>query len=253
MYQIGEVAQQAKVTIRLLHHYDEIGLLVPSGRSEAGYRLYARTDVERLQQILFYRALEFPLEQIQRLMNDPGFDRHTALLQQRELLTRRAQDLSALLDLINLSLIDAELPEEQRTMSTKAMLEVFPEMKEEYQHEAEQRWGSTDAWKQSAKRHDSYTKADWKLMKAEMQQVQEQLETVFNAGKAPASPEAIAAVEASRLLIDRWHYTCSKEFHVTLTAGTSSDERFVRNIDKNCPGLAVFIHEAAKANFVASK
>ena len=72
MHKIGEVAELAKVSIRLLRHYDEIGLLVPSGRSEAGYRLYAREDLQRLQQILFYRTLEFPLEEIQKLMTLPA-------------------------------------------------------------------------------------------------------------------------------------------------------------------------------------
>jgi DNA-binding transcriptional MerR regulator len=86
MHQIGQVAELAKVSTRLLRHYDEIGLLVASGRSEAGYRLYSHTDLGRLQSILFYRALEFPLDAIRRLMTAPGFDRHAALLHQRELL-----------------------------------------------------------------------------------------------------------------------------------------------------------------------
>jgi DNA-binding transcriptional MerR regulator len=68
MHTIGEVAELGKVTTRLLRHYDEIGLLIPSGRSEAGYRLYSRADLERLQLILFYRALEFPLDAIRRLL-----------------------------------------------------------------------------------------------------------------------------------------------------------------------------------------
>ena len=76
MYQIGEAAELGKVSPRLLRHYDEIGLLVPSSRSGAGYRLYSHADLERLQLILFYRALEFPLDTIRRLITGPGFDRH---------------------------------------------------------------------------------------------------------------------------------------------------------------------------------
>lgn len=248
MYQIGEVAKLARVTVRQLHHYDEIGLLAPSARSEAGYRLYTDADLERLQQILFYRALEFPLEEIARIMNDPDFDRQGALLQQRELLAARAQQLAALLDLIDKTITEARLPKERRTMNNKTMFEVFPDMKPEYLEEAEQRWGDTDAWQQSARQAANYTKADWEKMKQEMEAVQVGLENVFTAGYSPDSRKAIEAVEAARLLIQRWHYDCSRQFHASLTAMTSNDERFIKNIDRKCPGLAAFIHEAAKAN-----
>ncbi len=253
MHKIGEVAELAKVSIRLLRHYDQIGLLVPSGRSEAGYRLYSREDLQRLQQILFYRTLEFPLEEILKLMTSPAFDRHAALLQQRELIGRRAQELGAVLDLIDKTIaeIDPTRGREEQTMSNKEMFEVFPDMKQEYLDEARERWGNTDAWKQSAERSRKYTKADWERMKQEMGNVYGQLEKVFRAGKKPDSPEAIAAVDAIRLLIDRWHYNCSKEFHANLTAMTSSDERFVRNIDRNCPGLAAYMRDAAEANLAA--
>lgn len=250
MYQIGEVANLARVSIRLLRHYDDIGLLVPSGRSEAGYRLYRRSDLERLQQILFYRALEFPLQDIQRLMNAPGFDRHAALLQQRELLARRSTELEQLLGLIDRTLAELQLDEDQR-MSKEAMFEVFPELDPEHVAEAEQRWGDTSAWQESARRAARYTKADWERLKQEQQAVDAALAQVFRAGKAADSPEALAAVEAARELIQRWHYDCSREFHVRLTAMTSSDERFVRNIDRDCPGLAAFIHAAAQANLAS--
>lgn len=249
MYQIGEVATLAKVSIRLLRHYDEIGLLAPSGRSEAGYRLYAHGDLQRLQQILFYRTLEFPLEEIKRLMTAPGFDRHAALLQQRELIRRKAQELGAVLDLLEQTIAGIDPSgQEKNTMSTKAMFEVFPDMKQEYQDEAQERWGNTDAWKQSAARWSKYTRADMERMKQEMAQVFGQLEKVFAAGTRPDAPAAIAAIEAQRLLSDKWFYDCPKELHVKGTEWVARDERYVRNIDKNCPGLAAWMHQAAKAN-----
>ena len=252
MYQIGEVATLAKVSIRLLRHYDEIGLLVPSGRSEAGYRLYAHGDLQRLQQILFYRTLEFPLEEIKRLMTAPGFDRYAALLQQRELIRRKAQELGAVLYLLEQTIADIDPSgQEKNTMSTQQMFEVFPDMKQEYQDEAQERWGNTDAWKQSAARWSKYTKADMEHMKQEMAQVFGQLEKVFAAGTRPDAPAAIAAIEAQRLMSDKWFYDCPKELHVKGTEWTSNDERYVRNIDKNCPGLAAWMHQAAKANLAA--
>ncbi len=248
MHKIGEVAELAKVSIRLLRHYDEIGLLVPSGRSEAGYRLYARADLERLQVILFYRSLEFPLEEIQQLMTAPGFDRHAALLQQRELLRRKAVHLDGLLGLIDRTLAAINDTDEDTRMSTQAMFEVFPEIKQEDIDEAEKRWGDTDPWKQSAERSRKYRKEDWERLKTEAAAVNAQVEAVFNAGKTPDSADAIAAVDAARLLINKWHFDCSKAFHVNLTSMTSNDERYVRNIDANCPGLAAWMHLAAKAN-----
>jgi DNA-binding transcriptional MerR regulator len=252
MHKIGEVAELAKVSIRLLRHYDEIGLLVPSGRSDAGYRLYSRTDLERLQAILFYRTLEFPLEEIRNLMTAPGFDRQAYLLQQRELIRGKAARLSDLLDLIDRTLaeFDNDIDEDKR-MSTQAMFEVFPELKQEDIDEAEQRWGNTDAWKQSAERSRKYGKEDWQRLKTEAAAINARLEAVFAAGHAPASPEALAAIDAARLLIQRWHYDCSKEFHVRLTEMTSTDERYLKNIDANYPGLAAWMAAAAKANLAA--
>ena len=253
MHKIGEVAALAKVSIRLLRHYDEIGLLEPSGRSEGGYRLYSHQDLQRLQQILFYRTLEFPLGEIQILMSAPDFDRHAVLLQQREMIGRRAQELGALLELIDKTIaeIDPKTGQERQSMSNKEMFEVFPDMKQEYQDEAQERWGNTAAWKQSAERFKKYRKADMERMKQEMAQVYGRLEKVFAAGTKPDAPEAIAAIEAARLMSDKWFYDTSKEMHVKGTEFTSNDERFVRNIDKNCPGLAAWMHQAAKANLAA--
>ena len=253
MHQIGEVAELAKVSTRLLRHYDEIGLLVPSGRSEAGYRLYSHADLERLQSILFYRALEFPLDAIRRLMTAPGFDRHAALLHQRELLQQQAAHLGDLLALIDKTIndIDPETGREKHPMNTKEMFEVFPDMKQEHQDEAQERWGNTEAWKQSAERWSQYTKTDMERMKSEMTQAYGRLENLFASGTRPDAPEALMAIEAMRLLSDKWFYDTSKEMHVKGTEFVSRDERFVRNIDKNCPGLAAWIHQAAKANLAA--
>ncbi|MES2603449.1 MAG: MerR family transcriptional regulator [Pseudomonadota bacterium] len=255
-YQIGEVATLAKVSIRTLHHYDAIGLLVPSLRSDAGYRYYSDSDLQKLQLIRFYRTLEFSLADIKDILTSPDFSREGALLHQRELLRARASELAAVLALIDNtldSLISKEDGAQETTMSNKlsntAMFEVFPEMDEAIQEEAEQRWGNSEAWKQSAKRTSKYTKADWQRLKEEMASAYGEAERVFSAGHAADSVEGMACAEAARLLIDRWFYDCSREFHATLTAGTSGDPRFVANIDRNCSGLAVWLHQASLANY----
>ncbi len=248
-YQIGEVARLAKLSIRMLRHYDEIGLLTPSGRTEAGYRLYSRADLQRLQQILFYRTLDFPLDAIAEFMTAPDFNEHNSLLQQRELLRRKAADLGGILRLIDEAIARHETTEEEtKTMKAEELFEVFPEVQQEHLDEAKARWGESSAWQQSAQRMKTYNKNDLERMKLEMQEVQTRLEQVFTAGHAPDSVPALAAVDAARLHIHKWFYDCTLQFHVNLTAMTSMDERFVTNIDKHCAGLARFIHEAAKAN-----
>src|SRR5919199_1937896 len=168
-YSVGQVANLAGVTIRMLHHYDEIGLLSPSGRSVAGYRIYEESDLERLQQILFYRELGFTLKEISIIVNDPYTDALGHLRRQRKLLTERIKRLSAMVDAIDYEMeartMDIPLTPEER-------LEVFGEFRpENYAEEAEQRWGETEAYKESQRNVSSYEKEDWQRLKAEEEEV----------------------------------------------------------------------------------
>ncbi len=246
-YQIGEVAKLAKVSIRTLHHYDEIGLLVPSLRSTAGYRFYSSEDLHKLQVIRFYRTLEFTLSDINTLLSASDFDREAILLQQRELLRARASELDCALALMENTLAALRDPQEN-PMSNQAMFEVFPDLDEAVQKEAEQRWGNTEGWKQSAQRASKYSKADWLRMKQEMASTYTEAERVFTTGAKPDSREAMACAEADRLMIQRWFYDCSLQMHAKVKEGTSQDPRFIANIDRNCAGLAAWLHLASVAN-----
>ena len=149
-YTVGRVADLSGVTIRTLHHYDEVGLLSPGGRSAAGYRIYEDRDLERLQRILFYRELGFTLGEISTIVDDPRTDTLGHLRRQRGLLNERIEHLSAMVDAI-----DYEM--EARTMeiplTPEERLEVFGEFRpEDYAEEAEERWGGTDAYKESQRR-----------------------------------------------------------------------------------------------------
>ena len=101
---VGEVARLAHVSVRTLHHYDRIGLLRPSGRTEAGYRLYTAGDLERLQTVLLYKELGFGLGAIRDLLAEPGFDRREALRAQRAQLARRSGRIDAMLALVDRTL-----------------------------------------------------------------------------------------------------------------------------------------------------
>ncbi len=245
-YSVGRVAALSGVTIRTLHHYDEIGLLSPGGRSAAGYRVYEEADLERLQRILFYRELGFTLKEISTIVDDPGTDAMGHLRRQRGLLVARIERLGAMVDAIDYEMeartMDIRLTPEER-------FEVFGEFRpEDHAEEAERRWGETEAYKESNRRVSRYGKEDWLRLKSEAEEVQARLAAAFEAGLAPDSEEAMAAAEAHRQHISRWFYECAYEVHRGLAEMYVTDERFRSHYDTQTPGLAAFIREAADAN-----
>ena len=135
---ISDVAKLTGVTVRTLHYYDEIGLLKPSEVTEAGYRVYNDTDLEVLQQILFFRELDFPLEDIRNIMQNPAYEKERALRKQKELLLQKRSRLDSLI-----SLVDKTLKGEQDMSFRQFDTTKIEEMKKQYAEEAKQRWGST--------------------------------------------------------------------------------------------------------------
>jgi MerR family transcriptional regulator, thiopeptide resistance regulator len=243
---VGRVAELSGVTIRTLHHYDEIGLLSPGGRSAAGYRLYEDSDLERLRRIMFYRELGFTLDEISTIIDDPDTDAAGHLRRQRGLLVERIERLNAMVDAINYEMeartMDIRLTPEER-------FEVFGEFRsEDHAEEAERRWGETEAFKESNRRVSRYKKEDWQQLKSEEEEIRARLAAAFEAGLAPDSEEAMAAAESHRQHISRWFYECTYEIHRGLTEMYVSDERFRSNYDTQTPGLAKFIRDAAHAN-----
>jgi MerR family transcriptional regulator, thiopeptide resistance regulator len=245
-YSVGQVAGSAGVTIRTLHHYDEIRLLSPSGRSAAGYRIYEEADLERLQRILFYRELGFTLDEIAAIMDDPRTDAVGHLRRQRGLLIERIERLRTMV-----AAIDHEMEAQKMgiQLTPEERFEVFGDFRpEDYAEEAEQRWGGTEAYRQSQRRVAAYTKEDWQRIKAEEEEVRANLAAAFAAGLAPESDEAMAAAEAHRQHISRWFYECSYDIHRGLTDMYVNDDRFRAHYDALAPGLARFIKESAHAN-----
>jgi len=245
-YSVGRVASLGGVTIRTLHHYDEIGLLSPSGRSGAGYRIYEEPDLERLQQILFYRELGFALEEIAAIVDDPLTDAVGHLRRQRRLLTERIERLRKMVAAID---YEMEAREMDIKLTPEERLEIFGDfVPEDHTEEAEQRWGGTAAYRQSQRHVSNYTKEDWLKIKSEHGEVAANLAPLFESGVAPESEEAMAAAEAHRQHISRWYYDCSYEIHRGLGEMYVSDERFRANYDVLAPGLSEFIRDVARAN-----
>jgi len=244
---IGAIARLAGISIRTLHHYDEIGLLAPGGRSEAGYRLYEDADLERLQQILLLRELGFGLEEIARVLDDPGYDRTEALRQQRDQLERTRARIDRLIAAVDGAIAAAE---EGRTMTPEESLEVFGDFDpSEYEDEVKERWGDTDAYKESARRTKSYTKADWQQIGAESDAINQAFIALMDAGVPATSAEAKAVAERHRGHISKWFYPCSPEIHAGLGAMYVADARFTKNIDKAREGLAKYMSEAIAARW----
>lgn len=196
---VGEVAQRFGITVRTLHHYDDIGLLTPSRRGASGYRVYTPADLTRLSQIIVYRRLEFPLEEIASLL-DEG-DEVSHLIRQRERVMTQLDEMKALVEAIDQALEKAMT---NTPMTDDDMRELFGDGFDDYQAEAEEKWGETPEWKESQRRAKSYGKEDWVQIKAEGEAVEKALSDAFRAGLPPDSVEAMDAAEQHRRHVNRW-------------------------------------------------
>jgi DNA-binding transcriptional MerR regulator len=248
-FTVGAVARLAGVTVRTLHHYDEIGLLKASGRSDAGYRRYADADLDRLQRILFYRELGFGLDQIRDVMTDGNADAVVHLRRQHAMLLDRIGRLERMANAVEKAM-------EARTMginlTPEERFEVFGDFNpDDHAAEVEERWGGTDAYRESARRTSRYTKADWERIKAQGQAAIEQVVAAMTAGQPADSTEAMDGAEAHRRQIDDAFYACSYELHVGLAEMYLADARFTATYENIAPGLAQYLHDAIKANATA--
>ncbi|MET8830079.1 MerR family transcriptional regulator [Streptomyces sp. NPDC004610] len=245
-YSVGQVAGFAGVTVRTLHHYDDIGLLAPSERSHAGHRRYSDADLDRLQQILFYRELGFPLDEVAALLDDPDADPQAHLRRQHELLTARIDKLRQMAAAVEHAM-------EARSMginlTPEEKFEVFGDFDpDQYEEEVQQRWGDTDAYRESQRRAASYTKEDWKRLTEEFDAIHRRMADLMTAGTPADAPEAMDAAEEHRRFISGAHYECSHEMHVCLGEMYVSDQRFTANYDKIRTGLAAYLRDAITAN-----
>ncbi|GIG57903.1 HTH-type transcriptional activator TipA [Longispora fulva] len=245
-YSVGQVAKYADVTVRTLHHYDEIGLLSPSGRSSAGYRRYDDSDLERLQSLLFYRELGFPLEEIAAILGDPDADATAHLRRQRELLLSRIGRLQDMVAAVEFAM---EARQVGITLTPEERFEVFGNHDPaEHEVEAERRWGGTDAFRESARRTRSYTKEDWLVIKGQAASINQRLALAMTSGIPADDPQATDLAEEHRQHITRWYYDCTYEIHRGLAEMYVADPRFTATIDADGEGLAVYVRAAILAN-----
>jgi DNA-binding transcriptional MerR regulator len=243
MRTVSEVAELTGVTVRTLHHYDELGLLCPSARSEAGYRLYSYDDLARLREILIWRRLGFSLNEIRSLLDDPGHDRLAALERQRDLVEAEIDRLGALAVAVQ-EAIDAELSGTR--LEETNMFEGFDPS--EYEDEARERWGHTEAYQESARRTRGYGRAEWDAIRREGAEIVDELVALMRAGEPATGAAARALAERHREHLSRWFYPCSPQMHRGLAEMYVADERFRRNYEREAEGLATYLHDAIVAN-----
>lgn len=242
---VGQVAEEFGVTVRTLHHYDAIGLVVPSARTHAGYRLYTEADLARLATVVTYRRLDLPLDEVKGLLDGDGTPAEH-LRRQRDVVVSRLGELEELVTAIDRAL-EREMNEQPAT--TEDLKEMFGDgFGEEYQDEAQERWGDTDAWKQSARRTAEYTKADWEAVKAEQDAVNAAFVAALGSGAPATSEAAMDAAEAHRAQIERWFYDLDHAFHRNLGDMYVTDPRFTKTYDDQAPGLAQYVRDAIHAN-----
>jgi DNA-binding transcriptional MerR regulator len=245
---VGELARLAGVTVRTLHHYDRIGLVRPSERTAAGYRSYDVHDLDRLQQVLLYRELGFPLEEVATLLDDPDADPAAHLRRQHRLLRERLERTQAMV-----AAVEKEMEARQMgiSLTPEERFEVFGEHDpSQYDGEVEERWGETEAYAESKRRTTAMSKDDWLRVKAEGDDVERRFAAALATGVAADSAGAMDLAEEHRQQISRNFYDCSPEMHAGLGRMYVEDPRFTAHYEQIAPGLAQYISTAVQANAV---
>lgn len=243
---IGQVAALTGLTVRALHHYDAIGLVSPTYRSAAGYRLYAEADLQRLQHVLLFRELGFTLDAVRDLVDAPAERRRDALLAQREVLERQRRHADAVLRAVDATLqsIITETP-----MDNEQRFDGFAQFQNgEYAEEAERRWGDTDAWKTSQQRTGGYSREAWTRIQSEADAITLEFLDAMRRGDGTDSVDAMALAERHREHIERHFYPCSHAMHANVAALYITDPRFQAHYDKHADGLAAYIEAAVRTN-----
>lgn len=235
MMTVNEVSKLTGVSIRTLQYYDKIGLLHPTQKTEAGYRLYDDEALETLQQILLFRELQFPLKDIKQIISSPGFDRSKALAQQIELLTLKKEHIENLIDLAKGIKFVGVRQLKFDAFDTKKI--------DEYAARAKASWGTTPAYKEFEEKSKGRTK------KEDLDITQGMIDIFAEFGAIrdtdPASEEAQALVKKLQDYITQYFYTCTNEILRGLGKMYAGGGDFTANINNyGGEGTAEFAHRA---------
>ena len=232
--QIKEFAELTGVSVRTLHYYDEIGLLQPAHVDrDTGYRFYDEASLLRMQEILFYRELDFSLKSIEEILTSPNYDKAKALKEQQQLLILKKERLERLICAID------------GAMKGENVMNAFDNSEfESHKAEAQQRWGKTDAYKEHSEKTKNYAKDKWNSLAGDMDLIFREFALCMKNGCASTSPEAQSLVKKLQSHITENYYTCTKQILSGLGQMYVADDRFRQNIDKHADGTAAFVCDA---------
>jgi len=235
---VNEVAKLVGISVRTLHHYDEIGLLIPDQLTESGYRIYSERNLEQLQQILFFRELGFPLKKIKEIVTSPDFNRLEALRLHEQMLLEKKKHIDMLLGTVAKTIQHAK---GEVQMSHKEKFQGFDFSSNPYEQEARERWGDKAVDESNAKAEQMKKDGQMEKFQEDMNQLYAKLAELRHTD--PASEDAQAAIgEWYRMLGQMGSY--SPEAFKGLGQMYVDDHRFTKNIDKFGEGLAVFMRDA---------
>lgn len=235
MMTVNEVSKLTGISVRTLQYYDNIGLLKPSGYTESGYRLYDDTALERLQQVLLFKELEFPLKEIKEIIDAPDFDRNKALQQQIELLTMKKEHLENLIDFARGLKLLGVRKVDFKAFDTKKI--------DEYAKRAKEQWGKTPEYKEFEKKTQNMSTEEELAMVDEFMQIFAEFGKMMSL--EPSDEKVQAQVKNLQDYITEHFYTCTKEILNGLGKMYSAGGEFTENIDKaGGPGTAAFTAEA---------
>lgn len=231
-----EVAKLTGTTIRTLQYYDKIGLLSPKKDEQNGYREYDHSDLLILQQILFFRELDFSLSDIKEILTNPNYNQQDALQHQKQLLILKRDRFNHLIELVEDTMKGNHMPD-FKAFNTNEI--------DTYAKEVKKRWGSTDTYAEYTEKSKGYNKDTYQALSDGAGAIFQQFANLRST--SPTSPEVQALVQIWQDYITEHFYTCTKEILQGLGLMYVADERFKNNIDQYGEGTASFLAEAIEA------
>ncbi len=243
-YKIKEISDLSGVSVRTLHHYDQLGLLKPDSVAANGYRIYSEQNLLRLQQILFFKELDFSLAEIKKILDHPDFEQIHALESQQAILVKKRTRLNQIIQLITQTINSIQ---GGTIMEKKEMFQAFDltEIKKDqakYAAEVREKYGASPAYQESQQKAAKYNQHDWENIMAAANEIYTKLATLM---ELPISdPEVQAMINNWREHINQNYYQCTLEIFRGLGEIYVADPRFTKNIDQYRPGLAEFMHQA---------
>lgn len=235
--QVNEFAKACGVSVRTLHYYDKIGILKPSAVDEyTGYRYYNEESFLRMQEILFYRELDFSLKSIGDILSSQNYDKNKALKEQKVLLTLKKERLERLIEAID------------GAMKGENVMNAFDNSEiESYKEEVQKRWGETESYREYIEKTKNYSNTKWDNVVEKMNSIFEAFAVCMKNGETPDSPDAQRLVQTLKDYITENYYNCNNEILQGLGQMYTADERFTKNIDKYGANTATFVNEAIKS------